>query len=69
MNTRTRNISIVIVVGLWFLSQLFSGVGALAQVDTGGGVAYMAHIGGFVFGMLLGRFFESPRWRELEGLD
>ncbi len=33
-------------------------MGALAQVDTGGGVAYMAHIGGFVFGMLLGRLVD-----------
>jgi len=59
----------ILMVGLWFLTQLFSEVGALAQVDTGGGVAYMAHIGGFVFGMLLGRLFESRRRRRLEGLE
>jgi membrane associated rhomboid family serine protease len=59
----------VVMVGLWFLTQLFSEVGALAQVDTGGGVAYMAHIGGFVFGMLFGRLFESRRRRRLEGLE
>src|SRR5512136_2231099 len=59
----------ILMVGLWFLTQLFSEVGALAQVDTGGGVAYMAHIGGFVFGMLAGRMFESRRRRRLQGLD
>lgn len=52
-----------LMVGLWFLTQLFSEVGALAQVDTGGGVAYMAHIGGFVFGMLVCRLFEFNRRR------
>ncbi len=59
----------ILMVGIWFLTQLFSEVGALAQVDTGGGVAYMAHVGGFVFGMVLGRLFESRRRRRLEGLE
>jgi membrane associated rhomboid family serine protease len=59
----------ILMVGLWFLTQLFSEVGALAQVDTGGGVAYMAHVGGFAFGMLLGRLFESRRRRRLQGLE
>ncbi len=59
----------ILMVGIWFLTQLFSEVGALAQVETGGGVAYMAHIGGFIFGMLLGRLFESRRRRRLEGLE
>jgi len=59
----------ILMVGLWFLTQLFSEVGALAQVDTGGGVAYMAHVGGFLFGMVAGRLFESRRRRRLQGLD
>jgi membrane associated rhomboid family serine protease len=59
----------VLMIGLWFLTQLFSEVGALAQVDTGGGVAYMAHVGGFIFGMLACRMFESRRLRRLEGLE
>jgi membrane associated rhomboid family serine protease len=34
--------------------QLFSGIGSVASsVDDGGGVAYMAHVGGFVMGFLL----------------
>jgi len=58
-----------LLVGLWFLIQLFSEFGALAQVDTAGGVAYMAHVGGFIFGMLTGRLFESRRRRRLQGLE
>ncbi len=51
----------IILVGLWFVSQLFSEVGAITQADVSG-VAYMAHIGGFVFGMIAARLFESgPR--------
>jgi membrane associated rhomboid family serine protease len=59
-----------LMVGLWFVTQLFSEVGALAQVQAvDGGVAYMAHIGGFIFGMLACRMFESPQRRRLEGLE
>jgi membrane associated rhomboid family serine protease len=65
---RVAFVPAVLLVGLWFLIQLFSEVGALAQVQTGGGVAYMAHIGGFVSGMLTGRLFESRRRRRLQGL-
>ncbi|MBK8986626.1 MAG: rhomboid family intramembrane serine protease [Chloroflexi bacterium] len=42
----------LIVIGLWFVLQLFSGVGSIAATTTDtGGVAYMAHIGGFVAGL------------------
>jgi membrane associated rhomboid family serine protease len=54
-----RYIPAILLVGLWFLTQLFSQVGALAQIDTSG-VAYMAHVGGFLFGMIAGRLFEIP---------
>jgi len=55
---RVAFVPAVLLIGLWFLTQLFSEVGALAQVQTGAGVAYMAHVGGFVFGTLTGRLFE-----------
>ncbi|MET0515477.1 MAG: rhomboid family intramembrane serine protease [Nitrospiraceae bacterium] len=45
-----------IVLGLWFVMQVFSGGTSLGT--TGGGVAFFAHIGGFVAGMLLIRFFK-----------
>ena len=41
----------VVVLGLWFLQQLYFGVADLSD-PTGGGVAYFAHIGGFAFGLL-----------------
>jgi membrane associated rhomboid family serine protease len=48
----------LVVLGIWFLLQLFSGVGSLGdKVGTGGGVAFFAHIGGFVFGALLALLF------------
>jgi membrane associated rhomboid family serine protease len=43
-------------VGLWFVFQLINGVGALGS-DAGSGIAYAAHIGGFVGGLLLVRLF------------
>jgi membrane associated rhomboid family serine protease len=64
---RVTFIPAVILVGLWFLTQLFSEIGALAQVQSGG-VAYMAHVGGFVFGALTARLFESRARRAEQGL-
>jgi membrane associated rhomboid family serine protease len=52
----------VIVLGFWIVLQLFSGVGTIAYTDETadvGGVAYMAHIGGFVAGVLLTFFFRG----------
>ena len=54
----------VIVLGLWIVLQLFSGVGTIAYIDETadvGGVAYMAHIGGFVAGLLLTFLFRDAR--------
>lgn len=48
-----------LLIGFWFLSQLFN-VGAVATVQTGG-VAYVAHIGGCLFGAVTARLFEDPR--------
>lgn len=47
-----------LLIGFWFLTQLVH-AGAVAQVQTGG-VAYLAHIGGFVFGAATARLFEDP---------
>ena len=46
----------LLALGIWILMQIISGVGSAGQ--GGGGVAYAAHIGGFVFGMLLVKFFD-----------
>jgi membrane associated rhomboid family serine protease len=58
----------IVLVGLWFLTQVFSEVGALVQTQTGG-VAYMAHVGGFAFGAIAARLFESRRRRAQQGLE
>jgi membrane associated rhomboid family serine protease len=49
----------VLLIGFWFLIQLVD-AGAVTSVGTGG-VAYLAHIGGFLFGVVTARLFESSR--------
>lgn len=55
---RITLIPAAVMIGLWFVTQLFSQVGALANLQSDG-VAYMAHIGGFIFGAALARLFEK----------
>lgn len=51
-----------IFIGIWFLSQVFYGTVALAAPDQYGGVAWWAHIGGFVFGAVAYKYFvRRPR--------
>jgi membrane associated rhomboid family serine protease len=54
----------------WFLLQLFSGVASIGtQAAAGGGVAYWAHVGGFLTGVVLVRLFAQPmRVQQLAGL-
>src|SRR5215470_2551491 len=56
---RVTFIPAALLIGVWFLTQLLS-LGTVATAQTGG-VAYLAHIGGMVFGALTARFFEDPR--------
>jgi len=56
---KVTRIPAVLLIGFWFVSQLFN-AGAVAHVQTGG-VAYLAHIGGFIFGAVTARLFEDPR--------
>jgi membrane associated rhomboid family serine protease len=56
---RTTRIPAALLIGFWFLTQLLN-AGAVAQVQTGG-VAYLAHIGGFIYGAVTARLFEDPR--------
>jgi membrane associated rhomboid family serine protease len=53
----------ILLVGFWFLIQLFSEVGSLVDRQTGG-IAYAAHVGGFVFGMAFARLFDFRRRRD-----
>src|SRR5213075_1440976 len=50
-----------IAIGLWFVFQLISGLGVLGSGSQAGGVAYAAHIGGFVAGLILIKVFEIGR--------
>jgi membrane associated rhomboid family serine protease len=43
----------VVVLGLWIVLQFINGIGSVARTDETAGVAYMAHIGGFVAGLAL----------------
>ena len=47
-----------IAIGLWFVFQLISGLGVLGSGSQAGGVAYAAHIGGFIAGLILIKVFE-----------
>ena len=48
-----REIPAVAFLGFWFLFQLYAGGASLQSPESGGGVAFFAHVGGFVFGFLL----------------
>jgi membrane associated rhomboid family serine protease len=56
---RITFIPAALLIGVWFVSQLFH-AGAVAHTQTGG-VAYLAHVGGLIFGAVTARFFEDPR--------
>jgi membrane associated rhomboid family serine protease len=55
-----------VAIGIWFLFQLINGLGILGD-ETGGGVAYGAHIGGFIVGVAQVKIFaigqQLPGWR------
>jgi membrane associated rhomboid family serine protease len=62
----TVNIPAFAYLGIWFVTQFFSGIASIGQVMMGG-VAWWAHIGGFLFGVLLVRRFlfrKQPILRE-----
>ena len=54
-----------IVLGLWFLMQLTNGLGSIG-VNTTGGVAWFAHIGGFIAGVALLNFLQKVRFEKNE---
>jgi rhomboid family protein len=63
---RVTYIPAALLIGVWFLTQFVS-LGAVAQVPASGGVAYAAHVGGFIFGSVTARLFEDrDRLAELQ---
>ena len=77
LHPRARVLSLVIIIffvtfieipamlllGIWFLLQFLPAVGQLGAVDglDGGGIAYLAHVGGFIFGLLAIKLFTAGR--------
>jgi membrane associated rhomboid family serine protease len=53
-----------LLLGFWFVEQAAFGVAQVAQPTGGGGVAYAAHVGGFLFGLLAIRAFAQRRKRQ-----
>jgi len=49
----------IIFIGIWFLGQLLSGTTSLMLSNGASGIAFWAHIGGFLGGLLLYRFFDT----------
>ncbi len=50
----------LVAIGLWGLLQFISGFGSLSSIGKSGGVAYMAHVGGFIAGIVLVFLFRNP---------
>jgi membrane associated rhomboid family serine protease len=64
---RIIQVPALMAIGLWIVLQLFSGIGSIANTADTGGVAYMAHIGGFVAGLVLTFVFRGSARAQLTG--
>ena len=56
-----REVPAVLFLGIWFAFQLLEGSSSIAHPEAGGGVAFFAHIGGFVFGMVTVKLLQTRR--------
>jgi membrane associated rhomboid family serine protease len=67
MGRGTTEMPAWVSIGMWFLFQVVAGMGLLGGGSQAGGVAYAAHVGGFVAGLVLVKVFASgtqaPRLR------
>jgi membrane associated rhomboid family serine protease len=68
VGSRIAQMPALIVIGLWFVLQFVSGMGTLASTEDTGGVAYMAHIGGFVAGLAIAYLFTASEKAKLNKL-
>ena len=64
---RVIQVPALIVIGMWIVLQFFSGIGSIANAGPTGGVAYMAHIGGFLAGFVLTFLFRGSRGAQAAG--
>jgi membrane associated rhomboid family serine protease len=67
MGARAIPMPALVVIGLWIVLQFFSGIGSVANTAQTGGVAYMAHIGGFLAGLVLTLFLRGKSTPRLTG--
>ena len=67
LGSSVASVSALIVIGGWIVLQFFSGVASISSTADTGGVAFMAHIGGFVAGFLLTFLFRGSSTRQLTG--
>jgi len=51
----------LVVIGFWIVLQFISGIGSISQTADTGGVAYLAHVGGFIAGLVLTFLFRASR--------
>lgn len=61
------NVSAGFMLGYWFVLQILSIATSLPGMSEQGGVAFMAHVGGFVFGFIIGKFFATVDPHVIEG--
>jgi membrane associated rhomboid family serine protease len=54
----------LVVIGFWIVLQFVSGIGSISQSAETGGVAYLAHIGGFIAGIVLSFVFRTIGTRQ-----
>lgn len=59
LGNSVSQVSALIVIGFWIVLQFFSGVASIASTTDTGGVAFMAHIGGFIAGFVLTFLFRG----------
>jgi membrane associated rhomboid family serine protease len=65
--SRVIPVSALIVIGIWFVLQLFSSIGSISNTAETNGIAYIAHIGGFVTGVCLTVLFRGSRRTQVMG--
>jgi len=56
-----QEVTAIWAIGIWFVFQLISGIGVLGGGSQAGGVAYAAHIGGFIAGLILIKLFAAGK--------
>jgi membrane associated rhomboid family serine protease len=67
LGNQVAQVSALIVIGGWIILQFFSGLGSIANTADTGGVAFMAHIGGFIAGVVLAFLLRGNVARQVTG--